>query len=188
MKYNKVGRSRQLNFHLLLIFVILNWQEAGSCLLCSQRKFSKLSFDTGNFFDPLPRLPTRSDRMKLGSNDFKKVAVNLNSELYEGTPMHSMKEGKQQLFLLNQKQVYQVYEEQQYHSKLQIKNDSEDDDDSDNDSRKKIKDVMVSMIRWYKNSLSPIMPPNCRFLPTCSTYAIESLDKYGPYRYVWSIF
>ena len=38
-----------------------------------------------------------------------------------------------------------------------------------------IKEFMMSSIRWYKSTLSPLMPPNCRFLPTCSSYGLESI-------------
>jgi hypothetical protein len=54
---------------------------------------------------------------------------------------------------------------------------SSPEETSNEESR--IKDVMLGSIRWYKTALSPIMPPNCRFLPSCSTYAIESIQKYG---------
>ena len=40
--------------------------------------------------------------------------------------------------------------------------------------------LMLDSIRWYKSTLSPLMPPNCRFLPTCSSYGMESIKKYGP--------
>ena len=42
-----------------------------------------------------------------------------------------------------------------------------------------LKKVMMDSIRWYKSTLSPMMPPNCRFLPTCSSYGLESIKKYG---------
>ena len=34
------------------------------------------------------------------------------------------------------------------------------------DINKNIKNIMLDSIKWYKSTLSPIMPPNCRFLPT----------------------
>lgn len=51
---------------------------------------------------------------------------------------------------------------------------------------------MKESIMWYKNTLSPIMPPRCRFLPSCSTYGLQSIDKYGPWKggvlTAWRIF
>ncbi len=41
------------------------------------------------------------------------------------------------------------------------------------------------MISIYKRCISPYMPPSCRFTPTCSTYAIEALQKHGPLRGLW---
>jgi putative membrane protein insertion efficiency factor len=40
--------------------------------------------------------------------------------------------------------------------------------------------VLISMIQWYKDMISPFMGPNCRFYPTCSSYGIESLREHGP--------
>ena len=34
-------------------------------------------------------------------------------------------------------------------------------------------------IRFYRYFISPLTPPTCRFEPTCSQYAIESLDRFG---------
>lgn len=45
--------------------------------------------------------------------------------------------------------------------------------------------MMVGMISIYKRGISPYMPPSCRFTPTCSTYAIEALQKHGPLRGLW---
>lgn len=39
--------------------------------------------------------------------------------------------------------------------------------------------LMILIIRGYKLFISPILPPTCRFTPTCSTYFIEALEKYG---------
>jgi hypothetical protein len=51
---------------------------------------------------------------------------------------------------------------------------------------------MLNSILWYKSTLSPILPPRCRFLPTCSSYGIESIEKYGPLKggilTIWRIF
>ena len=35
-------------------------------------------------------------------------------------------------------------------------------------------------IRFYQRFISPLFPPCCRFTPTCSQYAIESIEKFGP--------
>ena len=45
--------------------------------------------------------------------------------------------------------------------------------------------MRVGMISIYKRCISPYMPPSCRFTPTCSTYAIEALQKHGPLRGLW---
>lgn len=38
---------------------------------------------------------------------------------------------------------------------------------------------MKGSINWYKEYISPSLPPRCRFLPSCSSYGLEAIDKYG---------
>jgi hypothetical protein len=40
--------------------------------------------------------------------------------------------------------------------------------------------ILVLFVRAYKLALSPLLPPSCRFIPTCSEYAIEALRRHGP--------
>lgn len=40
--------------------------------------------------------------------------------------------------------------------------------------------ILILPIRFYQRFISPMLPPACRFTPTCSQYAIEALQKYGP--------
>ena len=42
-----------------------------------------------------------------------------------------------------------------------------------------MKAVLLWMIRFYRRFLSPRRPPCCRFIPTCSAYALEAVEKYG---------
>ncbi|RRD79989.1 membrane protein insertion efficiency factor YidD [Alloprevotella sp. OH1205_COT-284] len=42
--------------------------------------------------------------------------------------------------------------------------------------------LLIFPIRLYQLFLSPLLPPSCRFQPTCSQYAIEALRKHGPFR------
>ena len=39
--------------------------------------------------------------------------------------------------------------------------------------------IFILPIRFYRYFISPLFPPTCRFQPTCSQYAIESIEKYG---------
>ena len=40
--------------------------------------------------------------------------------------------------------------------------------------------VLQVLIRVYQLLLSPILPPSCRFLPSCSDYAAEAIRRHGP--------
>ena len=37
----------------------------------------------------------------------------------------------------------------------------------------------VFLVKIYQRIISPLFPPTCRYTPTCSEYAIQSLKKYG---------
>ncbi|MDI6799434.1 MAG: membrane protein insertion efficiency factor YidD [Actinomycetota bacterium] len=45
-----------------------------------------------------------------------------------------------------------------------------------------MKKIIIAIIRAYQRTVSSVLPPRCRFIPTCSQYAIEAVDKYGPAR------
>jgi uncharacterized protein len=42
-----------------------------------------------------------------------------------------------------------------------------------------MKYLLVDLLRLYKAAISPLLPPSCRFVPTCSEYAMEAVRKYG---------
>ena len=48
-----------------------------------------------------------------------------------------------------------------------------------------MKRILVRLIRFYQRSISPGLPPRCRFSPTCSQYALEAVEKYGAARGGW---
>jgi putative membrane protein insertion efficiency factor len=39
--------------------------------------------------------------------------------------------------------------------------------------------ILLFIIKLYKKFLSPLIPPSCRYYPTCSTYAIEAIQEWG---------
>ncbi|MDE2819467.1 MAG: membrane protein insertion efficiency factor YidD [Chloroflexota bacterium] len=48
-----------------------------------------------------------------------------------------------------------------------------------------LKWILLRAIRVYKRILSPVLPSACRFTPTCSAYAYEAIEVYGPARGMW---
>ncbi len=48
-----------------------------------------------------------------------------------------------------------------------------------------MKRFLIAAVRFYRNNISPLRPPCCRFIPTCSQYAIEALEKYGALKGGW---
>ena len=48
-----------------------------------------------------------------------------------------------------------------------------------------MKTVLILLVRLYKKLISPLLPPACRFYPSCSAYAEESLRRHGALRGSW---
>ena len=42
-----------------------------------------------------------------------------------------------------------------------------------------MKRLLLALIRWYRRDISPCRPPCCRFIPSCSTYALEAVEVHG---------
>ncbi|PIP40404.1 membrane protein insertion efficiency factor YidD [Candidatus Desantisbacteria bacterium CG_4_9_14_3_um_filter_40_11] len=48
-----------------------------------------------------------------------------------------------------------------------------------------IKKGFLRLIRIYQQLFSPLLPPSCRFFPTCSQYAHEAVSKHGLWKGIW---
>ena len=51
-----------------------------------------------------------------------------------------------------------------------------------------MKGILLSLIRGYQAFVSPLLPAACRYTPTCSAYAFEAIEKYGPLKGFWLAF
>ena len=40
-----------------------------------------------------------------------------------------------------------------------------------------MKRVLIALVKFYRRNISPLRPPCCRYIPTCSQYALEALEK-----------
>ena len=45
--------------------------------------------------------------------------------------------------------------------------------------------LMIGLIGFYRSWLSPLLGPRCRFIPTCSAYGLEAIQRHGPWRGGW---
>jgi putative membrane protein insertion efficiency factor len=45
--------------------------------------------------------------------------------------------------------------------------------------------IALALIHAYKLAISPLLPPACRFIPTCSEYAGEAIARFGFWRGAW---
>lgn len=42
-----------------------------------------------------------------------------------------------------------------------------------------MKKVMIGLIKFYRKRISPMSAPRCKYIPTCSQYAIDAIEKHG---------
>lgn len=45
--------------------------------------------------------------------------------------------------------------------------------------------LLTGLIRLYQRAISPLLPPACRFTPTCSEYAVQAIEAYGSGKGSW---
>jgi putative membrane protein insertion efficiency factor len=45
--------------------------------------------------------------------------------------------------------------------------------------------LLITLVRAYQLLLSPLLPPACRYMPSCSQYAVEALQRHGAVRGSW---
>ena len=48
-----------------------------------------------------------------------------------------------------------------------------------------MKHILIALVKFYRKYISPLTPPSCRYVPTCSQYALEALEKYGALKGGW---
>ena len=51
--------------------------------------------------------------------------------------------------------------------------------------KKLLSTLLIWPIRFYKAAISPMLPPSCRYVPTCSQYAIDAIQIHGPFKGLW---
>lgn len=48
-----------------------------------------------------------------------------------------------------------------------------------------MKKILISLVKFYRKHISPMTRPSCRFIPTCSQYTLEALEKKGALKGSW---
>jgi uncharacterized protein len=61
----------------------------------------------------------------------------------------------------------------------QQEKDGQESTSSDDDTSE-LSAAMIGAIGFYKNFISPLLPPACRFVPTCSQYGVQAIKEFGP--------
>jgi putative membrane protein insertion efficiency factor len=49
----------------------------------------------------------------------------------------------------------------------------------------KVKNIALGLIKIYQSTISKVMPPTCRYTPTCSEYTYEAITRYGIFKGIW---
>lgn len=45
-----------------------------------------------------------------------------------------------------------------------------------------MKSVLIMLVKFYRKFISPLFPPCCKYYPTCSTYALTAIERFGAFR------
>ena len=45
--------------------------------------------------------------------------------------------------------------------------------------------LLLALVRFYRSFISPLLPPSCRHVPTCSEYALIAIERYGAMKGGW---
>ena len=45
--------------------------------------------------------------------------------------------------------------------------------------------ILIAPIRLWQVTISAVLPPTCRYSPSCSAYAIAALQRHGPIKGLW---
>jgi putative membrane protein insertion efficiency factor len=48
-----------------------------------------------------------------------------------------------------------------------------------------MRQILIALIKLYRYAISPYLAPSCRYTPTCSSYAIEAVQRFGVFRGSW---
>jgi len=48
-----------------------------------------------------------------------------------------------------------------------------------------VRSLALAAVRFYRWAISPALPPACRYLPSCSEYCLEAIERYGCLRGAW---
>ena len=48
-----------------------------------------------------------------------------------------------------------------------------------------MRQLLIALIKLYRYLISPYLAPSCRYTPTCSSYAIQAVERFGIFRGSW---
>ena len=45
-----------------------------------------------------------------------------------------------------------------------------------------MKRILLALIRFYRRAISPMTPASCKYIPTCSQYGLEAIERFGAFK------
>ena len=45
-----------------------------------------------------------------------------------------------------------------------------------------LKRLLILPVRFYQYAIAPLLPPSCRYTPTCSHYMVQAIEEWGPFK------
>lgn len=106
----------------------------------------------------------------------KFIAMNNNNEEMDQIMIHKPERNAEYFRLLQHKMKRIMHSES---DKSDKKADSEEEK-SKPEEEEIMSSSMIMAIGFYKQFISPLLPPACRFLPTCSQYGVQAIKEFGP--------
>lgn len=80
----------------------------------------------------------------------------------------------------NKKWLRIFFDSESKEAPLQKEEEKCDANAASNSNSDDMSSSMIMAIGFYKKFISPLLPPACRFLPTCSQYGVQAIEKFGP--------
>lgn len=140
---------------LLLFFLLLAARADGACHTC--------------VFSPLPVAS------RMGALPMKIPPPLLPSGTHTLVPLG--------IILANQA-AFMVIQRRMHRQLVVLRSSNNDEDNAEglesDDTPRPVSSAMVGAIGFYKTFISPLLPPACRFLPTCSQYGVQAIEEFGP--------
>ena len=183
---------RSVGLILIIMQILLKITNSHACIVCCPKAISKYATQATTFpkngyhRTPVSRYRTKSPLIAVSSS----VIISRGRHSFLGRyPFHILLGhafSSSVMHLISDNMRRNIRLHSLYNSNNNESGDAIEDSPQVNDQLKDssesnpLSQTMVASIGFYKSYISPLLPPACRFLPTCSQYGVEAIEKFGP--------